>query len=253
MQSYAKSQFQEWRTRVTIYLSLMSFKVSQPPSGRSVPSAGLALHGPRPRTRHLLTISAAVAAWLVLVGSSGDAVRAQAPATAGPSVAPQARRVHPLVTTDSPPSRPSAGEPAPAAPVVMSGTWQALTHPPLAAVTNCLLLTDGTVMCQGYATRNWYKLTPTSSGSYLAGTWTTLAPMQSGYAPIYFSSAVLPDGRVIVEGGEYNCDPSCSAVWGTQGAIYNPVTNSWTPVSPPAGWTRIGDASGIVLSDGLYF
>jgi len=33
----------------------------------------------------------------------------------------------------------------------MSGTWQALTPPP-AAITNCLL-TDGTVMCQGYASR----------------------------------------------------------------------------------------------------
>jgi len=67
-------------------------------------------------------------------------------------VAPQARRAHPLVTTDAPPSHPTGGEPAPASPVVMSGTWQALTPPP-AAITNCLLLTDGTVMCQGYASR----------------------------------------------------------------------------------------------------
>jgi hypothetical protein len=74
--------------------------------------------------------------------------------------------------------------------------------------------------------------------------------MQAGYAPLYFSSAVLPDGRVIVEGGEYDCVSGCTAVWQTQGSIYDPVTNTWTPVSPPSGWTTIGDASGIVLADG---
>ena len=28
--------------------------------------------------------------------------------------------------------------------------------------------------------------------------------MPAGYGPLYFGSAVLPDGRYIVEGGEYN-------------------------------------------------
>jgi hypothetical protein len=76
--------------------------------------------------------------------------------------------------------------------------------------------------------------------------------MAAAYRPLYFASAVLPDGRVIVEGGEYNCNPNCVGVWQTQGAIYNPLTNTWTPVSPPAGWTSIGDASAIVLADGTF-
>src|SRR5207249_8969303 len=61
--------------------------------------------------------------------------------------------------------------------------------------------------------------------------------------------AVLPDGRVIVEGGEYNL---CHAVWTNLGAIYDPIADSWTPVNPPAGWKTIGDAQGVVLADGTY-
>jgi hypothetical protein len=60
---------------------------------------------------------------------------------------------------------------------------------------------------------------------------------------------VLPDGRVIVEGGEYN---SCVPVWSNLGAIYDPLANSWTSVSPPSGWQTIGDAQGVVLADGTY-
>src|SRR4051812_9115489 len=38
----------------------------------------------------------------------------------------------------------------------------------------------------------------------------------------------------------------------TQGAIYNPVSNTWTAVSPPAGWKFIGDAMAVVLSNGVF-
>src|SRR5689334_12012107 len=100
------------------------------------------------------TISAAVAALLVIL-SVTDSIRAQAPGGAGPSVAPQAHRVHPLVSTDSTPAGGPRG-PSDTSPVVMSGSWQAVTTPP-AAIDNCLLLTDGGVMCHGYGTRNWYK------------------------------------------------------------------------------------------------
>ena len=41
------------------------------------------------------------------------------------------------------------------------------------------------------------------------------------YTPLYFASAILPDGRMIVEGGEYIGE---NPVWSNQGAIYNPVT-----------------------------
>jgi VCBS repeat protein len=61
---------------------------------------------------------------------------------------------------------------------------------------------------------------------------------------------VLPDGRVIIEGGEYNS--GCSSAWTNLGAIYDPVADTWTSVTPPTGWNNIGDAQSIVLADGTY-
>jgi hypothetical protein len=100
---------------------------------------------------------------------------------------------------------------------------------------------------------HWFRLSPDINGSYVNGTWSPLASLPSGYSPLYYASAVLPDGRVIINGGEYNNTGSgCNPVWTTKGAIYDPTTNSWTSVSPPSGWTTIGDAQSVVLSDGRY-
>ena len=104
--------------------------------------------------------------------------------------------------------------------------------------------------------QDWWKLTPDEFGSYVNGTWTQLASLPSGYSPLYHSSAVLPDGRVIIEGGEYNF---LTPVWTAQGAIYDPVSNTWTPVAPPPFFggfgpfpQTIGDAQGVVLFDGTF-
>jgi hypothetical protein len=145
-------------------------------------------------------------------------------------------------------------------------TWTALTNQPPVDVRNCLLLTDGSAMCQnansysttGVVMNQWWKLTPDIFGSFVNGTWTQLASMPSGYAPLYFASAVLPDGRVIIMGGEYNCTFTsggvtyCESDWQTQGAIYDPRTNAWTAMTPPAGWTTIGDAQSVVLANGQF-
>ncbi len=48
------------------------------------------------------------------------------------------------------------------------------------------------------------RLPPDTFGSYVNGTWTQLASFASRFSPLYHSSAVLPDGRVIIMGGEYN-------------------------------------------------
>jgi hypothetical protein len=128
------------------------------------------------------------------------------------------------------------------------GTWTRLANVPFTAGFP-LLLTDGTVMVSQVSTNRWWRLTPDASGSYLNGTWSQLASMPSGYAPLYFGSGVLPDGRVMIEGGEYL---SGRAVWTTRGAVYNPATNTWASVTPPPGWTTIGDASAMVLADGTY-
>lgn len=133
-------------------------------------------------------------------------------------------------------------------------TWTALAHQPTVPLGTALLLTDGTVMAQqmqtsGYATGQWWRLTPDITGSYLNGTWNSLTTMPSGYEPLYFASAVLADGRVVVEGGEYNVTTQAET---NLGAIYNPATNSWTSITAPSGWTHIGDAQSAVLSSGTF-
>ena len=108
-----------------------------------------------------------------------------------------------------------------------------------------LLLTDGTVLAQDSGTADWWRLTPDQFGSYVNGTWIQAASMP--YAPLYFASAVLPDGRVLVEGGEY---VDFVFTWTNQGAIYDPVTDTWQSIAPPAGWATIGDAQSVVLANG---
>jgi len=128
-------------------------------------------------------------------------------------------------------------------------TWTPLVHQPPFADSNPLLLTDGTVIAHNACAPDWWRLTPDAFGSYVNGTWSPIASLPAGYGPLYFASAVLADGRVIVEGGEYNF---CSPVWSNLGAIYDPLADSWTPVDPPAGWSTIGDAQSTVLANGTF-
>ncbi len=138
-----------------------------------------------------------------------------------------------------------------------SSPWTALKNaPPFGTPGTMLLESDGTVLVHNEpdnnttgGTNQWWKLTPAANGSYVDGTWSQIASMPSDYAPLYFGSAILPDGRMIVEGGEYNGD---NAVWSDQGEIYNPVTNTWKSVAPPKGWTSIGDSASEVLDNGTF-
>jgi hypothetical protein len=145
------------------------------------------------------------------------------------------------------------------------GAWTAVTAAPSTGLSNPLLLTDGTVIVHISRSQSWYKLTPDAQGNYASGTWSPIASLQNGYTPLYFASAVLPDGRVIIQGGEYNANCSGSdEAWTNLGAIYDPVANTWTPVSPPSGsgWTNtlscglanggVGDAPSIVLPNGTF-
>jgi hypothetical protein len=151
--------------------------------------------------------------------------------------------------------------PAASAGPLAAGPWQLTTNAfPGAPGTpgNPLLMTDGTVIVQQQAlpvkgipaTPLWWKLMPDNTGSYVNGTWSKLGSMQSTYAPLFFASEVLPDGRVVVNGGEFNFG---SEVHTTLGAIYYPSFGAWTPVVPPAGFATIGDAASEVLTDGTYF
>jgi len=133
-----------------------------------------------------------------------------------------------------------------------SGTWADVANLPFKrGPWNARMQTDGTVLISDYLTKPglWYKLTPDNKGRYEDGTWHKIEPMPSGYSPLFFASQTLPDGRMIVNGGEYN---KGGGSWVTLGALYNPVANSWTSVSPPSGWSTIGDAESVILPNGTY-
>src|SRR6202142_3778986 len=136
-----------------------------------------------------------------------------------------------------------------AASVSLAQKLQTLVHQPPNGAGIGFLLTDGTVMFQGNSTTDWVKLTPDQSGSYVKGTWSNLASLPSGYSPLYFASAVLADGRLVISGGEYNFGVFAFT---NLGAIYDPVANKWTSISHPKGWGFIGDSPSIVLPTGQW-
>jgi hypothetical protein len=131
------------------------------------------------------------------------------------------------------------------------GSWQPVINAPPSGTDTPLLLTDGRVAVHSGLSGTWMALTPDVNGSYVHGAWSQLASLPGGYAPLYFGSAVLADGRLIVEGGEYN-GSNAALVWTNLGAIYDPLANAWTSVSPPSGWSNIGDAPSAVLATGAF-
>jgi hypothetical protein len=159
--------------------------------------------------------------------------------------------------------------------VTISGTWTNLTPFPGTGgngPATALLFTDGSVVMIDICTTNWYRLIPDQFGNYINGSWSAFAPNDKkpiapmigsgaapdGYGPEFFASAILPDGRLIVQGGEAensaNNPPTVSKCPGTsapadstKGSLYNPFANTWSAVPPPAGWTQIGDSSSAVL------
>ena len=120
------------------------------------------------------------------------------------------RRAWWLVATIGCAAQPTApADPAAAlAPSIVPQTPAARSWRPLANTATFhaavpQLLTDGTVMVQELDSESWWRLTPDITGGYEHGTWAQAASMASGYSPLYYGSAVLPDGRLIVIGGEY--------------------------------------------------
>jgi hypothetical protein len=126
----------------------------------------------------------------------------------------------------------------------MAGTWKPLKNQPPFNASTMLLLTDGSVMVQEEAGKNWWRLSPDAKGDYVNGTWAALSAMKNTRE--YFASAVLADGRVFVAGGEY------SDGGGDLNAaeMFDPVWDLWTSLPTPPGWTNIGDAPCAVLPDG---
>src|SRR5579862_3401239 len=223
-----------------------------------------------------IALCAIVAGLLCIVNLT--APRASSPPSDAPAVmlAPAPHAIaHP--PSDSPQSQP---EPPPiyapdflsatGEPQVITGVWaETINPPPFAASAGAYLLTDGRVLVEDANLIDiaWWTLTPDINGSYINGTWTKVASpgrcpngdsaSSTIYAPLYYASAVLPDGRFVMVGGEYDYNydyvsKGTGEVWTDQGAIYDPVANSWTCIAPPTGWTQIGDAESVVLADGTF-
>ncbi len=134
-----------------------------------------------------------------------------------------------------------------AAAPVQAQTYKALAHQPPDGALITFQMTDGTVLAQGFGEADWWKLTPDNKGSYQNGTWARVADLPSGYQPLYFASAVLADGRLVIQGGEYNFDVFAFT---NMGAVYDPLANTWTNLPPPQGWQNVGDSPSSVLPDG---
>jgi len=135
-----------------------------------------------------------------------------------------------------------------------AGQWAALKNLPQSGVGHIQLLSDGSVLAINStcgAAGTWYRLVPDNTGSYINGKWVSVGTMPTGYNPLYFASQVLPNGDVVVMGGEYNgSSTGCNAVWTTLGALYNPHSNKWVSLAAPSGWGTIGDAQSVLLPSG---
>jgi autotransporter-associated beta strand protein len=122
-----------------------------------------------------------------------------------------------------------------------AGTWTLVGNQPPGGTSIMLLLPDGTVMCQNSGTATWYRLTPDIHGSYLNGTWTTLAPMH--YTRRYYSAQVLRNGKVLVAGAEYGSG-------GATAEIYDPQANVWTTTPTPPDVDNFIDSISETLPNG---
>ena len=117
--------------------------------------------------------------------------------------------------------------------------WVELNHGAPDFIQTFILLSDGSVLSEG-TSNNWYRLVPDNTGSYINGTWQNAA--FAHHTRTYFSSDVLPDGRVYVAGGE----DGTGSDWVE---IYDPVQDNWTPYGTNY-FGGIADGESVVLNNG---
>ena len=127
--------------------------------------------------------------------------------------------------------------------LLAAGAWATLAASGTGPVNGqaMMLLSEGSILVQGgnnASTTTMYKLSPqANTGSYVNGVWSDVADMNEGR--LFFTTAMLPDGRVFAIGGEY---PRFS----NTAEVYDPVADTWSLVDPaPTPGTRV-DLSGAV-------
>ena len=135
-----------------------------------------------------------------------------------------------------------------------AGTVTPVTNVPLDGVIYGFLLTDGTLLFQGGLLQDFYRFKPDKSGSYVNGTLFPAAALPPNYIPYATSGGVLPDGRVLLIGGEYTLlsNNTLTFAFTNKMAIYDPKADKWTMVAPPSGpdWDFIGDSPWTLLPNG---
>lgn len=131
----------------------------------------------------------------------------------------------------------------------MATSWTQLANQPPYPIWYTQLLLDGRVLAfecvvAGTAAKRCCTLTPDINGSYVNGTWTSVASMNNNR--LVFTTFILNDGRVIAQGGEFN-----SAGY-NNGEIYDPVANTWTVITPTLSTSLCVMANGpaALLPDG---
>jgi hypothetical protein len=126
---------------------------------------------------------------------------------------------------------------------LFSGTWTTLTNAAPGAIGTMELLPNGKVLATtdgDGAGNNWALLTPSSTGSYVSGTWTQTA--NANDTRLFDSTDVLQNGNVFVAGGEDgNGDGTAE--------IYNPGTNTWT-LTPSQPYGNFADSLSTVIANG---
>src|SRR5262249_32292539 len=89
-------------------------------------------------------------------------------------------------------------------------------------------------------------LTPDAKGSYINGTWKSVA--NSTHARSGATQHVLKDGRFFQAGGEFIDGPACTAALCVSAEAYDPIANTWTDLA--SGPLDIGDTGSATLPDG---
>jgi hypothetical protein len=136
----------------------------------------------------------------------------------------------------------------------MAGTVTAVKNAPLDGSIYGFLLTDGSLLFQGGLLQDFYRFKPNNKGSYANGTLLPAASLPPHYIPYATSGGVLPDGRVLLIGGEYTLRSNNTLTFDLTNkmAIYDPQADKWTMVAPPfgPGWDFIGDSPWTMLANG---
>jgi hypothetical protein len=126
---------------------------------------------------------------------------------------------------------------------VPATVWTQLNNLPLTQPSQLSLLTDGRVMLQSDGTKEWAILSADSQGNYASGAWSPAASMIGRrYA---YASNTLPNGRLLVLGGERGENPGLSAYsFMSEGEIYDPATNTWSAIDQSLGTPLTGNGWG---------